>query len=141
LLTNFLEPKYRSINLKGKAFKSVSEAAGAVDVLLFIGFRLEGEFLVLPAGREIKPEFLDFLLSIEDLRESEKRQREEKEQNAKKSSTDAKKKSLAEKIASDRIEASQKTVVASKSTLVPFSNRDKVGLKDIGAGDAAKQGG
>jgi hypothetical protein len=39
---------------------------------------------------------------------------------------------MAERIEKDQIEARQKLAVGSTSKLVPFSGRDKVGLKDIG---------
>lgn len=150
-------PKLRSINMTGKAFQSIAQvggcesfvkrlcssspsfpsfpsscqAPGAVDVLLFLGFKMQGDHLALPEQASIDPESLDYLLRIEDIREREKVERAEREESAKKAAKEAKNKALLDKIASDRVEAAQKTVTASKSKLVPFAGRD-AGLKDVG---------
>lgn len=86
------EPKFRSINMQGKAFKSISDCQGAIEVLLHLGFKMDQGHLVLPAGNEIAPEALDFLLRIEEIREKEKLERAEREHNAKKASKEAKSK-------------------------------------------------
>ncbi len=92
------EAKFRQINMKGKAFHSVAEAAGAVDVLLFLGFRVEGDFLTLPPGREIDPASLDFLLRIEEIREQEKMEREAKKAAKASKEKEQKSKAMQEKV-------------------------------------------
>ncbi len=133
--------KYRRLAMQGKAFTTLVAAAGCLEFLLALGFRKEGEFLALPLGVSIDPAALDCVLTMEEVRRAEKERKAVAEAAQKKAEKERQKKQLEERLAADRKEAAQRTVVASRSTLVPFSNRDKVGLKDVGAGDAAPKGG
>lgn len=102
-------------------------------MLLALGFKLDGVAFVLPADRNILPADLDFVMNMRD-RKNELRQREQEEWVKQKAAKDAEKDVLRLRMANDRKEAAQRSAVASRSKLVPFSGAPKVGCSDIGIG-------
>lgn len=127
--------------MKGNAFATLMAAPGAMEVLACLGFQDRGDRVVLPAGAAVEPAHLDYVLQMPERRQREKEQKQVAEAAKEKARKAAEKKLLEERMAADRKEVAQRTTVASRSTLVPFGNKDRVGLKDIGAGDAAPKGG
>ncbi len=127
--------------MKGNAYATLVAAQGATDVLSFLGFQDKGDRVVLPAGVAVEPASLDYVLTMAEVRAKEREQRQAAEAAKEKARKAAEKKVLEERIAANRKEAAQRITVASRTTLVPFSNKDKCSLKDIGAGDAAPKGG
>merc|ERR1711916_159325 len=117
IASNPSEPKYRRINTSGRAFHPLMAVRGAFDLLLAMGFRMEGTtHLVLPLEKEISRAQLDAVLCLPELHEAHKR--EEREAAAKQK----------------RREAEEREAKTSKSTLVPFSGSRKVTCSDIGIG-------
>jgi hypothetical protein len=135
------EAKYRTV-MKGNAYATLVAAPGAAEVLAFLGFQNMPDRIVLPAGAAVEPSHLDYVLQMAEHRARERESKQAAELAKEKARKAAEKKLLEDRIAANRKEVAQRNpTVTSRSTLVPFSNKDKVGLKDIGAGDAAAKGG
>jgi hypothetical protein len=104
-----------------------------MELFKALKFQVIGQKMVLLEFFSIAPEVLDYVLCLEDTREEDKRRELEEWQEDKKKKA-AEKERILNKFGTDRVEASQRPVVASVSKLVPFSGQPKVGCSDIGIG-------